>query len=62
MKLLRAKVLRGHVVRFTLDNGKHIDRDFSLVEGGVFAKTWAGKKFQKVRIVGAVACESELGF
>jgi len=41
------------VVRFRLSDGRHIDRDFSLVEGGVFTETWADpKKFAKVSVAG----------
>jgi hypothetical protein len=32
-------VLYGHWVGFYLDDGKHIDRDFFLVERGVFRST-----------------------
>jgi len=39
--LARARVLHDHVVRFRLSDGRDIDRDFSLVEGGVFTETWA---------------------
>ncbi len=41
------------MVRFRLSDGRSIDRDFSLVEGGVFAETWADpKKFAKVFVAG----------
>ena len=41
------------MVRFRLSDGRDIDRDFSLVEGGVFSKTWADpKKFAKVSVAG----------
>ncbi len=40
-------------MRFRLSDGRHIDRDFSLVEGGVFTATWADpKKFAKVFVAG----------
>jgi hypothetical protein len=46
-------VLRDRVVRFRLDDGRHIDRDFSLVEGGVFTETWSDpRKFGKVFVAG----------
>jgi Peptidase family M41 len=52
VKITRARVLHDHVVRFRLDNGKYIDRDFSLVEGGVFTETWDNpRKFSKVFVV-----------
>ena len=41
------------MVRFRLSDGRSIDRDFSLVEGGVFTKTWNDpKKFAKVFVAG----------
>ena len=41
------------MVRFRLSDGRDIDRDFSLVEGGVFTATWADpKKFAKVFVAG----------
>jgi hypothetical protein len=39
VEITRARVLHDQVVRFRLADGRHIDRDFSLVEGGVFAGT-----------------------
>jgi len=46
-------VLHDRVVRFRLTDGRQIDRDFSLVEGGVFAETWADpRKFAKVFVAG----------
>jgi hypothetical protein len=50
VKITRARVLHDHVVRFRLNNGNHIDRDFSLVEGEAFSETWADK-FAKVFVV-----------
>jgi hypothetical protein len=57
-------VLHDHVVRFRLDNGKHIDRDFSLVEGSVFTETWNNpKKFSRIFIVdGHPSWPGELDF
>ena len=41
------------MVRFRLSDGRDIDRDFSLVEGGVFTETWADpRKFAKVFVAG----------
>ena len=41
------------MVRFRLSDGRDIDRDFSLVEGGVFTETWNDpKKFRKVFVAG----------
>jgi hypothetical protein len=64
VKITRARVLHDHVVRFRLDNGNHIDRDFSLVEGGVFTETWNDpRKFSKVLIVdGHPSWPGELDF
>jgi ATP-dependent Zn proteases len=64
VKITRARVLHAHVVRFRLDNGRHIDRDFSLVEGGVFTETWNNpKKFSKVFVVdGCPSWPGELDF
>ena len=51
--LARARVLHDYVVRFRLSDGRDIDRDFSLIEGGVFLRTWADpKKFAKVFVAG----------
>jgi hypothetical protein len=36
MKIVRARVLVDHIVRFYLDDGTHVDRDFALVRGEVF--------------------------
>lgn len=41
------------MVRFRLSDCRDIDRDFSLVEGGVFTETWADpRKFAKVFVTG----------
>lgn len=53
MKIMRATVLHdyGYVVRFHLDNGTHVDRDFSLVRGGVFEPIMRDRKlFKKIRV------------
>ena len=53
VEITRARVLHDHVVRFRLADGRSIDRDFSLVEGGVFTETWADpRKFAKVSVAG----------
>jgi hypothetical protein len=52
MRIVRAKVMVDHIVRFYLDDGTHVDRDFSLIHGGVFESTWKDpKKFRRVRVV-----------
>jgi hypothetical protein len=41
------------VVRFRLSDGRDIDRDFGLVEGGVFTATWADpRKFAEISVAG----------
>lgn len=64
MKITQARVLHDHVVRFRLDDGRLIDRDFSLVEGGVFTETWNNPgKFSKVFVVdGHPSWPGELDF
>ncbi|MGO9665310.1 MAG: hypothetical protein ACLP66_18570 [Polyangia bacterium] len=53
MKILRSKAIRDRVVRFYLDTGRYIDRDFSLVENGVFTATWGDpKKFREISVAG----------
>lgn len=53
MKIVKAKVLVDHIVRFHLDNGTYVDRDFSLLSGEVFDPIWKDpKKFKQVRVVG----------
>lgn len=36
MKIISAKVFDGYIVRFHLDDGTYVDRDFAFVRGGVF--------------------------
>jgi len=55
MKIVRAEVLYdyGYIVRFHLDNGGYVDRDFSLVHGGVFNPIIKDRKlFKKIRVRG----------
>lgn len=55
MKIIKAKVLVDYIVRFWLDNGHYVDRDFSLVRGPVFDPIWNDRrKFRRVRIVDGV--------
>jgi hypothetical protein len=52
MTIVRARVLHDHVVQFTLDNGMKIERDFSLIEGRAFDRTWRDpQKFNRVTVV-----------
>jgi hypothetical protein len=53
VKIVKAKVLVDHIVRFNLDNGTYVDRDFSMLSGEVFDSIWKDpKKFKKVRVIG----------
>jgi hypothetical protein len=64
-RLLKAKVLRDRVVEYTLTDGRKIQRDFSLVTGGVFSsRKWTDpKNFAKARVVGGEPCwPGELDF
>ena len=36
MKITSAKVFDGYIIRFHLDDGTYVDRDFAFVNGGVF--------------------------
>ncbi len=54
MKIIKAKVLHdyGWIVRFWLDNGTHVDRDFAFVSGPVFDPIWKDRRrFKSVKIV-----------
>ena len=54
MQITRAKVLGdyGWIVRFWLDNGTYVDRDFAFVRGSVFDPIWTNRKrFKAVKIV-----------
>ena len=53
MKIRRAKVLHkyGYFIRFYLDDGTYVDRDFSLVHGGVFEPIMKDRKlFKKIAV------------
>jgi hypothetical protein len=52
MKLVRARVLHDRVVEYTISDGRKIQRDFSLIRGGVFnSKKWTDpKNFAKARV------------
>jgi len=65
MKLVRARVLHDRVVEYTLSDGRKIQRDFSLVRGGVFnSKKWTDpKNFAKARVkAGEPSWPGELDF
>ena len=52
MRIVKAKVLVDFIVRFWLDDGRTIDRDFSLVRGSAFKAVWRSpRKFRQVRVV-----------
>lgn len=52
MKIVRARVLHDHLVQFTLDDGRKIERDFSLIQGRAFERTWRDpRKFKRVTVV-----------
>jgi len=52
MKIVSAKVLVDHIVRFFLDDGTHVDRDFAFVHGGVFEPIMKNPKlFRKIKVV-----------
>jgi hypothetical protein len=52
MKLVCARVLHDRVVEYTLSDGRKIQRDFSLIRGGVFnSRKWTDpKNFAKVKV------------
>jgi hypothetical protein len=51
MKITRARVVSGHIVRFYLDDGTSVDRDFSLVCGEVWDPLLSDpRKFRQVRV------------
>lgn len=63
--LVKARVLHDRVVEYTLTDGRKIQRDFSLIRGGVFdSKKWAApRNFAKARVVGGDPCwPGELDF
>jgi hypothetical protein len=54
MKIVKARVLHdyGWIVRFWLDDGSHVDRDFAFVSGPVFDPIWKDRRrFKSVKIV-----------
>ena len=54
MQITRARVLGdyGWIVRFWLDNGTHVDRDFAFVRGEVFDPIWRDRRqFCRIKIV-----------
>jgi hypothetical protein len=64
-QLVKARVLHDRVVEYVLTDGRKIQRDFSLVTGGVFnSKRWTDpKNFAKARVVGGDPCwPGELDF
>jgi hypothetical protein len=64
-QLVKACVLHDRVVEYTLSDGRKIQRDFSLVTGGVFnTRKWTDlKNFAKARVVGGEPCwPGELDF
>lgn len=55
MTIISASVVTDHIVRFVLDDGREVERDFSLLRGPVFDLIWSDpKKFRKVKIVDGV--------
>jgi len=51
MKIVRAKVLVDHIIRFHLDDGTYVDRDFAFVKGKVFDPIMKDpKKFKQIRV------------
>ena len=58
VQLAKAKVFRDRVVEYTLTDGRKIQRDFSLVTGGVFnSKRWTDpKNFAKATVKGGDPC------
>ena len=64
-QLAKAKVLHDRVVEYTLTDGRKIQRDFSLVTGGVFdSKKWTNpRNFAKAMVKGGDPCwPGELDF
>ena len=53
MQIVRAKVFDGYIVRFHLDDGTYVDRDFAFVSGGVFKPIMRNRKlFSKISVKG----------
>jgi hypothetical protein len=64
-QLVKARVLHDRVVEYVLTDGRKIQRDFSLVVGGVFnSRKWTNpKNFAKAKVVGGDPCwPGELDF
>lgn len=52
MKITRARVFDGYIVRFHLSDGTYVDRDFAFVRGGVFDPIMKDRKlFAKIRVL-----------
>jgi len=52
MNIVSATVVVDRIVRFELNDGRLIERDFSLVRGPVFDRAWATQaKFAQIKIV-----------
>ena len=52
MKIVRAKVIVDHLVRFYLDDRTSVDRDFALLSGPAFSKIMHDPKlFKKIRVI-----------
>jgi hypothetical protein len=52
MKIVRARALVDHIVRFHLDDGTYVDRDFAFVHGDVFETIMKDPKlFAQIRVV-----------
>lgn len=52
IKMTRVEFRGGYVVRFWLNNGRYVDRDFMFLRGGVFERIWKDpRKFRRLRIV-----------
>ncbi len=55
MKIVKAKVVVDYIVELTLDDGRVVERDFSLLRGPVFDPIMRDRrKFRKLRIVDGV--------
>lgn len=51
VKITRAMALVDHIVRFYLDDGTYVDRDFAFVHGGVFEPIMKNPSlFKKIKV------------
>jgi hypothetical protein len=51
MKIVRAEVIVDKIVRFYLDDGTHVDRDFAFVSGEVYDPVFEDPaEFKKIKI------------